>query len=310
MINYPLVSVLMTAYNREKYIAEAIESVLASTFTNFEFIIVDDCSKDNTLAIVTEYEKKDERIKVHSNTQNLGQFINRNKAASLAIGKYLKYVDSDDMIKPQTLSIMVEGMERFKDAGIGIVYEDNSKIHFLNISYKVVNPNLAYLWHYCNGGMLFPGPTGCIYKKEKFLLQNGFPLDLGINGDIYLNLKIAATSQTVLFANELVFWRKHSGQVDELQQDYFKMHNERFLINQKILYDTAVPLNKRQLKNIRLSIKILYMRGAIINYLLKGQFNKFKNLLKVGKVPLYSLLLTILPLRILTPFKKNLTSIN
>ena len=64
---FPLVSVLMTAYNREKYISEAIESVLASTYTNFELIIVDDCSTDNTLAIAKSYEKNDARIKVYLN---------------------------------------------------------------------------------------------------------------------------------------------------------------------------------------------------------------------------------------------------
>ena len=90
----PLVSVLMTAYNREKYIAEAIESVLASTYSNLELIIVDDCSKDNTLQIATNYQAKDDRIKVYKNEKNLGDYPNRNKAASYAKGKYLKYVDS------------------------------------------------------------------------------------------------------------------------------------------------------------------------------------------------------------------------
>ena len=61
--DFPLVSVLMTAYNREKYIAEAIESVLASTYKNFELIIVDDCSKDKTVEIARRYAKKDQRIK-------------------------------------------------------------------------------------------------------------------------------------------------------------------------------------------------------------------------------------------------------
>ena len=80
----PLVSLLMTAFNREKYIAEAIESVLASTYTNFELIVVDDCSKDATVEIARKYEKQDERIKVYINEINLGQFPNRNKAAEYA----------------------------------------------------------------------------------------------------------------------------------------------------------------------------------------------------------------------------------
>ena len=78
----PLVSVLMTAYNREKYIAEAIESVLASTFQDFELIIVDDCSRDHTVEIVRRYTS-DPRLQVHVNEKNLGDYPNRNRAASL-----------------------------------------------------------------------------------------------------------------------------------------------------------------------------------------------------------------------------------
>ena len=84
-------SVLMTAYNRELYIAEAIESVLASTYQDFELIIVDDGSKDKTVAIAKKYESKDSRVKVFVNEQNLGDYPNRNKAASFASGKDIKH---------------------------------------------------------------------------------------------------------------------------------------------------------------------------------------------------------------------------
>src|SRR5260370_37746092 len=93
----PLVSVLMTAYNREKYIAQAIESVLASTYTNFELIIVDDRSTDYSVEIARGYERKDKRVRVHVNEKNLGDYPNRNKAASYAVGKYIRYLDSDDV---------------------------------------------------------------------------------------------------------------------------------------------------------------------------------------------------------------------
>jgi len=304
MTGNPLVSVLMTAYNRELYIEAAIESVLASSYTNFELIIVDDGSTDKTFEIAVNYSKKDDRIKLYSNHQNLGQFPNRNKAASLAAGKYLKYVDSDDMILPDTISIMVEGMEQFKDAGIGLVYTDQNKIDLSTIPFKTLNSRLAYLWHYTNGGLLFPGPTGCIFKKEHFFKQHGFPLDLGINGDIYLNLKIAAISPVVVFSGKIVFWRKHADQVDELQQDYFKMHKERYLINKKVLFGEDLPLNKFELKRIRIANKILFIRGAIIHYLLKGKFKQFTNLLKAVNIPLFSFPMAVLPLRYINSFKR------
>jgi glycosyltransferase involved in cell wall biosynthesis len=306
MVEQPLVSVLMTAFNREKYIAEAIESVLASAYTNFELIIVDDCSNDNSFRIAKEYEKKDERIKVYANDRNLGQFYNRNKAASLASGKYLKYVDSDDLIMPDTLSVMVGGMEQFKEAAIGVVYGNKEKIDFLNSPFKVINSRFAYLWHYSNGGLLFPGPSGCIYKRDLFLLLNGFPVDLGINADIYTNLKMAATTDVVLFPFELIHWRRHSSQVDQLQKDNFKMQKERYLIDHKILFDEQIPLKGIELKRIKLSNRILYIRGAVINFLFKGEHTKFIELMRLANIPLYALPIAILPLRYLNSFKKLL----
>ncbi len=75
-----LISILMTAYNREHYITEAIESVLASTYQNWELIIVDDGSKDDTVSIAKSYAAEDARIKVHVNEKNLGDYPNRNRA--------------------------------------------------------------------------------------------------------------------------------------------------------------------------------------------------------------------------------------
>ncbi len=86
----------MTAYNRQKYIAEAIESVLSSSFTNFELLIFDDGSTDNTIQITESYVKRDKRIQLFQNPVNLGDYPNRNAAAAKAKGKYIKYLDSDD----------------------------------------------------------------------------------------------------------------------------------------------------------------------------------------------------------------------
>ena len=119
----------MTAYNREKYIAEAIESVLAQTFTDFELIIFDDSSKDRTVEIARRYEN-DRRVCVHVNTPRLGQFPNRNRAAALAKGKYLKYVDSDDLIYPHCLQVMTHYMEAYPGAGVGICQSLQTDVPF------------------------------------------------------------------------------------------------------------------------------------------------------------------------------------
>src|SRR5471032_1502742 len=103
----PTVSVLMTAYNREDYIAAAIESVLAQTFTDFELIICDDQSVDRTVEIASGYAQQDPRVRLVRNDRNLGDYGNRRQAAALARGSFLKYHDSDDVMYPHCLAAMV-----------------------------------------------------------------------------------------------------------------------------------------------------------------------------------------------------------
>ena len=159
----PLVSVLMTAYNREKYIAEAIESVLASSFKDFELIIVDDCSKDRTVEIARRYTS-DSRVQVRVNEKNLGDYPNRNRAASFACGKYLKYLDSDDVIYPHGLEVMVSSMERFPDAVLGLIRpQRNDRPDPAQIS-----PKEAYVQHFLKGGFLDAGPSGTIIQTLAF----------------------------------------------------------------------------------------------------------------------------------------------
>jgi len=109
----PVVSILITVFNRENYIAECIDSVLVSSYQNWEIIIVDDHSTDNSVSIAREYEEKDKRISVYVNEKNLGDYPNRNKVASFAKGKYIKYLDADDIIYKYSLSLMVDAMEQF-----------------------------------------------------------------------------------------------------------------------------------------------------------------------------------------------------
>ena len=90
----------MPAYNAEKYISEAIKSILNQTFKDFEFIIIDDGSIDRTWKIIQKYAKKDDRVIALKNEKNLGIAVNRNKLVSMARGKYIIWQDSDDISLP------------------------------------------------------------------------------------------------------------------------------------------------------------------------------------------------------------------
>ena len=105
----PVISISMPAYNVEKYIGEAIESILAQSFTDWELIIVDDCSKDKTLAIASEYAAKDSRIRIIKRNENSGSVrLPRLDGVMAAHGTYICAIDSDDAIEPEYLQKMID----------------------------------------------------------------------------------------------------------------------------------------------------------------------------------------------------------
>ena len=104
-----LVSIIMPLYNAEKYVAEAIESVIAQTYTNWELIIVNDGSIDNSLAVAKQFENK--KIKVFTQTNN-GQCAANNFGFTQSIGKYIKFFDADDILGEHTLEFQVEAINK------------------------------------------------------------------------------------------------------------------------------------------------------------------------------------------------------
>src|SRR5258706_6333730 len=100
----PLVTVAMVTYNSARYLTEAIESVLAQEFEDFELLICDDCSRDDTWQIASRYD--DPRIRAVRNEFNMGEYQNRNQALRLARGKYVMFLDGDDFLYPHGLGFM------------------------------------------------------------------------------------------------------------------------------------------------------------------------------------------------------------
>ena len=110
MADHPSVSVVMSAYNAEKYLRPAIESILAQTFTDFEFIIIDDGSTDSTRGIIAEYAGRDDRIVLIPNGNNLGLTPSLNKGLDAARGELIARMDADDISYPQRLEKQIEYM--------------------------------------------------------------------------------------------------------------------------------------------------------------------------------------------------------
>lgn len=110
--NNPLLSVIMPVYNCEQYVTQAVESILNQTYKKFEFIIVDDASVDKTFTILKNFEKKDKRIILIRNSQNLGVTKSLNIALAQAKGKYIIRMDADDFSYPNRFKLQVELMEK------------------------------------------------------------------------------------------------------------------------------------------------------------------------------------------------------
>ena len=106
-----LVSIIMPTYNCGKFIGRTIESVQAQTYSNWEIVIVDDCSTDETKAFVEEYAKKDARIKYHALEKNSGAAVARTTAMKLAEGAYMAFLDSDDIWMPEKLEKQLAFMQ-------------------------------------------------------------------------------------------------------------------------------------------------------------------------------------------------------
>ena len=112
MTDKPLVSIITPVYNCEKYLPLTIESVQAQTYENWELILADDCTPDNSADIIAEYAKKDSRIKYIKLKENSGAAIARNEALEASKGRYIAYLDADDIWLPNKLERQLDFMEK------------------------------------------------------------------------------------------------------------------------------------------------------------------------------------------------------
>ena len=112
MSTNPKISVIMSSYNRTQYIKEAIESILNQTYQDFEFIIIDDCSKKETQDVIENYAQNDERIIFLKNEYNMGQALTRNRGLEIAKGEYIAILDDDDISLPTRFEKQVEYMDK------------------------------------------------------------------------------------------------------------------------------------------------------------------------------------------------------
>jgi glycosyltransferase involved in cell wall biosynthesis len=256
----------MTAYNREKFIAEAIESVLASTYKNFELIIVDDCSTDKTVQISRSFEAKDTRVKVYENKVNLGDYPNRNRAASYANGKYLKYLDSDDVMSPNCLEIMVVGMENNSNCAFGI----SSRVIKTE---QIHEPANAFKIHFFERGILDISPSGSIIRTDVFKKEKGF-WELRCVSDFEFWLRLALTYPMIEFEKNLIFWREHDQQEIHLGNEEYlkytlKILTEKVRLSKLSIAEQSIVISKNKKSTMRFLMKNSLNLGLVKTFQFK-----------------------------------------
>lgn len=217
-----LVSVIMPSWNTGKFIAESIQSVINQTYQNWELLIVDDCSADNTDAVVASFD--DDRIKYFKNKKNRGAALTRNRAMREAQGEWIAFLDSDDIWVPEKLKKQLDFMKR---NGYIFSYHDFIKIDEESqpLNVYVTGPDVVTkkkMYHYGYSGCL----TVMYSAKAMGLVQIK---DIKKNNDYAILLKLCKKADCYLLKENLALYRirKRSISHDKLGKK-LKSHYDLF----------------------------------------------------------------------------------
>lgn len=286
---FPTVSILTTSYNCGNYLADCIESILASTYQDWELLIVDDHSTDGSVAIAQSYAAKDSRIKVFVNERNLGDYPNRNRAASLANGNYLKYVDADDMLYKHALEIMVESMEKFPEAALGLSDKDPKDHKLYPIFYT---PAQTYENHFLNDESLGVGPSSVLIKREIFERLGGFSGKRFV-GDTEFWLKVCSIYSLVIIQSGIVFKRMRSDQEFGLGHSNHEYTLLDYTVSKSALSSINCPLTPERREIALKWIEYRFCRNIINIMFIRYRVRVGMALFKKSKVSIFSLILSL-----------------
>ncbi len=279
-----LISVIIPAYNAEKYLARAVNSVLAQTYSNFELLIIDDGSTDQTLSICESLRQNDARIKFVKNKHE-GLVNSRNTGISLSKGEYITFLDSDDEYEPEFLHKMLIGITENKSdiciCGYVSIYRDYNEINncLKDGEHKVYNREQltklllkgevsSHFWNKIYSRKII---DVLHYPKEKyyedvFMMNNLIQKINSAAAISYIGVKYYQNNSSIVHQKK-----------DKIEMDGFDAFYERML-----LFRTEYPEYENYLLKIPIEIAIrLIVRKAIRGTELnREQFNKLKIFLK------------------------------
>lgn len=207
----PKVSVIMPAYNAEKYIAEAIDSILCQTFRDFEFIILNDCSKDRTEEIILSY--KDDRIVYLKNEQNMGVAATLNKGLAAAKGEYIARMDADDISMPERFERQVNYLDANENTVVlGTLVQifdeqGNTRQGGYQASPEQMKIDLLF-----DSALAHPS---VMMRRDVILTLGGYDREYEGMEDYELWCRVAAEYDIAIYPELLLRYRIHSAQVTQ-----------------------------------------------------------------------------------------------
>lgn len=274
-----LVSIILPTYNGEKYIRTSVESCLNQTHTNIELIIVNDCSKDNTLSIVEAYAQKDARIKIINNPINKKLPRSLNEGFKLASGSYYTWTSDDNYYSNDAIETMLNKLEQ---SGHDLIYAD----------YKIIDDDGKFVAdkHLGNINQSFIKWLGCgacfLYKKEVHERNNGYDPSTFLIEDYDFFLRAYLNSGfEYLPQPDLYFYRHHESSLTAGNSDaVFEM--------QKIFVEKKIPLLLPKLSQE--DHVLLYRKYVVYNALYKNNAAKsYHYLAKLQQLSTSQALITV-----------------
>lgn len=270
-----LFTIITITYNSSQWVKQAIESVLTSDFTDFEYLISDDASTDNTWEIVQSY-KNEPRIKYFRHEKNIGEYSNRNFCLNHAKGKYLLFIDGDDILYNGSLSLLAKYTQEFPMAGAfwGVPVMD-----IVVFPYELKKEEITKLIFLSNYHIANIGFAESIFNTKALLEVGGFDESFVI-GDNYIKKRIACTYPVVLTSKGYSFWRQTSNQASRKAMKDFSNLIQEYQINLRIVNSSYFPLSEEDKLLINENTKTSIIKLLVVNTLLKGKPFAYLQLLR------------------------------
>lgn len=255
-----MISIAMCTYNGERFIEEQLESILNQTYKNFELIITDDGSIDDTKNIIKKYIKTDNRIKLYENKSNLGFVKNFEKAISLCTGEYIALADQDDIWKETKLEVFLNKIKDnvliYSDATL---INDNSKI----IGKNLITPTNNLVRGKCNKAFLL---TNCVSGNTLMFKEELIPYILPIPStvsfhDVWIAFVASTYGSMTYIKDNMTYYRRYSEQITKSREKNYKNFFDR--LEQK--RELKLNGSKVAVKNLEafLELKILKDKETI-----------------------------------------------